>query len=68
MTDSIRQEVISYALNRLDAIDEKYSDLKEKQSQWRKAANKIHKDLTREVDGKTVISANTYHNYLYSRA
>ena len=64
MTDSLRQEVISYALNRLDAIDEKYSDLKEKQSQWRKAANKIHKDLTREVDGKTVISANTYHNYL----
>ena len=64
MTDSLRQEVINYALNRLDAIDARYTDLKEKQSQWRKAANKIHKDLTREVDGKLVISANTYHNYL----
>lgn len=64
MSDSLRKEVIDYALNRLDVIDKKYSDLKEKQSQWRKAANKIHKDLTREVDGKTVISANTYHNYL----
>jgi hypothetical protein len=64
MTDSLRQEVIEYTLNRLDVIDEKYQDIKEKQSQWRKAANKIHKDLTREVDGKTVISANTYHNYL----
>ena len=64
MTNSLRKEVIDYALNRLDVIDEKYSDLKEKQSQWRKAANKIHKDLTREVNGKPVISANTYHNYL----
>lgn len=64
MSDSLRQEVINYALNRLDVIDEKYSDLKEKQSQWRKAANKIHKDLTREVEGKPVVSANTYHNYL----
>ena len=64
MTDSLRKEMIDYALNRLDVIDKKYSDLKEKQSQWRKAANKIHKDLTREVEGKPVISANTYHNYL----
>jgi hypothetical protein len=64
MSDSLRKEVIDYALNRLDVIDKKYSDLKEKQSQWRKAANKIHKDLTREVEGKPVISPNTYHNYL----
>ncbi len=64
MTDSLRKEVINYALSRLDVIDKKYKDVKEKQSQWRKAANKIHHDLTREVGGKPIVSPNTYHNYL----
>lgn len=64
MTDSLRKDVIEYALTRLDAIDAKYEDMREKQSQWRKAANKIHQDLTKETNGKPIISPNTYHNYL----
>lgn len=64
MSDSLRKEVIEYTLSRLDAIDEKYNDIREKQSQWRKAATKIHQDLTKETNGKPIISANTYHNYL----
>jgi hypothetical protein len=56
--------MIDYVLHRLDVIDQKYDDTKERQSQWRKVANKVHKDLTREIGGKPVISLNTYHNYL----
>jgi len=64
MTDSIRQKAIKYALARLDEIDATYTELSEKSSQWRKAANKIHRDLTQEIDGKPVIAQGTYHRYL----
>lgn len=65
MTDSLRKAVIEYALNRLNEIDKKYETTSDKSSQWRKAANKIHKDLLGEdKQGRSVIAANTYHNYL----
>jgi hypothetical protein len=65
MSESLRKEVIEYTLTRLDEIDAKYETTSEKSSQWRKAANKIHKDLLSEgKDKKPVITANTYHSYL----
>lgn len=65
MSKSIKQEAMEYLLNRLDEIDNNYDTLTAKSSQWRKAVNKVKRDLRQEDSkGKLGISLNTYHSYL----
>jgi hypothetical protein len=60
MTDSVLQELIDYTLKRLVEVDSQYDDASGRTSQYKKIANKIHKNLTAEL------SPNTYHAYLTS--
>lgn len=58
MTDSIIKDLTDYTLKRLNEIDKEYSDASGRTSQYKKVANKIHKNLT------ATLAPNTYHSYL----
>lgn len=58
MTDSIIKDLTDYTLARLDQVDKEYSDASGRTSQYKKIANKIHKNLT------ATLAPNTYHAYL----
>lgn len=58
MTDTVLNNLIKYTLKRLDEVDEKYKKASDRTSQYKKIANKIHKDLTANL------APNTYHAYL----
>lgn len=65
MTVSRKKKAMEYLLNRLDKIDEKYSTQSRKNEQWKRAVDKVKKDLRGEdKNGNLAIALNTYHNYL----
>lgn len=55
--NSIRLKLTNYLLERLDEIDANYKTASQKSSQWRKAANKVKKEL------RDNLAPNTVHNY-----
>ena len=65
MTDSRKKIASEYLLTRLDDIDKKYTELKDKNTQWKNAVKKVKRNLREENEkGDIAISLNTYHNYL----